>query len=165
MAKSAWPKIVQRLWRGGLGVLKFPRRQTRGKLGKHHASGFFYIDAGVAMDTIMDTLKKCAPTLGREVSAWMPSLIIKPTQQWRQLRSNVHSLVSRKAVTQRMQCCQQDQIHPLAVMPAQTARDVINPGLCLGYRGAEILKGCHVLFPSLFDILRQGGPTYLREIK
>ena len=57
MAKSAWPKIVQRLWRGGLGVLKFARRQTRCKCGEHHASGFFYIDAGVAMDTIMNTLQ------------------------------------------------------------------------------------------------------------
>ena len=112
MSKSAWPKTVQRLWRGGLGVLKFPGGQTRCKGGEHHTSGFFYIDAGVAMDAIMNTLKKGASTLGCQVSAWMPSFIIEPAQQWWQLRSDVYCLISRKAVAQRMQGCQQNQIDP-----------------------------------------------------
>ena len=141
MSKSAWPKTVQRLWRSGLGVLKFPGGQTRCKCGEYHASGFFYIDAGVAMDAIMNTLKKGASTLGCQVSAWMPSFIIEPAQQWWQLRSDVYCFISRKAVAQRMQGCQQNQIDPLAVMPAETAHDVIDPGLCLRHGDAEIFKG------------------------
>ena len=77
----------------------------------------------------------------------MPSLVIEPTQQWRQLRSDIDSLISRKAVTQPMQCCQQNQIDPLAVMPAETAHDVIDPGLCLRYGDAEILKSWHDYLP------------------
>jgi len=63
-----------------------------------------------------------------------------------------------------MQGCQQNQIDPLAVMPAKTTCDVIHPSLCLGYGNAEILKG-RITISLMFDILRQGGPAYLREIK
>src|ERR1035437_11188438 len=141
MAKSAWPKIVQRLWCGGLCVLKFARRQTRRKCGEHHASRFFYIDAGVAMDAIVNTLKEGASALRSQMSVWVPPFIIEPAQQWRQLCSNVDSLISRKAVTQRMQGCQQNQINPFAVMPAETVHDIIDPGLCLRHGDAEISKG------------------------
>jgi hypothetical protein len=55
MAKSAWPKIVQWLRRGSLGVFEFASRQTCRECGEHHPSGFFYIDAGVAMNAVMNT--------------------------------------------------------------------------------------------------------------
>jgi len=122
---------MQRLRRRGLGVLKLPGRQARGERSEHYARRLFYIDAGVTVDSIMNAFKEGASILRGKVSAWMPSFIIEPAQQWRQLRSNVYGLILRKAVTQCVQCCQQNQIDPLAVMPTETAHDVINPGLCL----------------------------------
>ena len=140
MAVSAGPKIVQRLRRCGLGVLKFPGRQARGERREHHAGCFLYVDAGVAVDSVKNAFKEGASALRRQVSPWMPSFIIESAQQRRQLRSNVYSLILRKAVAQRMQRCQQNQIDPLAVMPAETVHDVIDPGLRLGYGSAEILE-------------------------
>jgi len=65
-----------------------------------------------------------------------------------------------------MQRCQQNPIGPLAVMPAEAARDVIDPGFCLRYGDAEILKGGHDYLPDYSAcIFRQGGSAYLREIK
>jgi len=139
---------VQRLWRGGLGVLKFPGRQARGEHSEHSARRIFYIDAWVAVDSIMNAFKEGASTISCRVSAWMPSFIIEPAQQWRQLRSDIDSLIPRKAVTQRMQGCQQNQINPLAVVPAETAHDVIDPGLCLRDGDTEILKGRHDYLPN-----------------
>ena len=138
IAKSARPKTVQRLRRSGLGVLKFCRGQTRCKCGKHRASGFLYIDGGVAMHAIMNTLQKGASIIGHQVRVWMPSLVVETAQQRWQLRSDVYGLIPREAVAQRVQCRQQNQIGPLAVMPAKAVRDVIDPGLCLRYGGVEI---------------------------
>jgi hypothetical protein len=63
-----------------------------------------------------------------------------------------------KAVPQRMQGRQQNQIDPLAVMPAKTARDVIDPGLCLGYGDTEILKGRHNYLPNYLTFSAKAGP-------
>ena len=157
--------MVQRLWRGGLGALEFARRQTCCECGEHRASGFFDVDGGGAMKAIMNTLKERASTFRCGVSARMPPFIIEPAQQWRQLRSDIYSLASREAVTQCMQGCQQNQINPFAVMPAETAHDVIDPGFCLGYSDAEILKGWHDYLPVYLAFSPQGGRACLREIK
>src|SRR5512140_2457947 len=133
MARSAWPEIMQRLRRRGLGVLEFRRRQARCKRGEHRAGGIFDIDAGVAMDAIMNALKEGAAALRCQMGIRMPAFIVQPAQQYRQLRADIYGLVSRKNVAQRMHGCQQDQIDTLAVMPAETAHDVIDPGFCLGY--------------------------------
>ena len=148
IAKSAWPKIMQRLRRSGLGVLKFRGRQAGSERCEYRTRGFFRVDSWVAVDAIMNAFKEGASTLRRQMSAWMPSFIVEPTQQWRQLRSNVYGLILRKAVTQRMKRCQQNQIDPLAVMTAETAHDVIDPDLYLRYGGAEILKGRHDHLPD-----------------
>jgi hypothetical protein len=47
-----------------------------------------------------------------------------------------------------MQGRQQNQIDPLAVMPAETVHDVIDPGFCLGHGDAEILKSWHGCIPD-----------------
>jgi hypothetical protein len=83
MAESTWPKTVQRLRRSGLGVFKFRDRQACGERSEYCARRLFYVDAGVAMNSIMNAFKEGASTPRCKVSAWMPSFIIEPTQQWR----------------------------------------------------------------------------------
>src|SRR5512147_2597430 len=73
MARSAWPKIVKRLRRGGLGVLKFASRQTCRECGEHRASGILDIDGEVAMDAIVNPIKEGASAVCCQVGAWMPS--------------------------------------------------------------------------------------------
>ena len=100
------------------------------------------------MDAIVNALKEGTSALRRQAGAWMPSLTIEPAQQWRQLHSDIYRLILRKAVTQPMQGRQQNQIDALAVMPAETAHDVIDPSLSLRHGDAEVLTGWHDYLPN-----------------
>jgi hypothetical protein len=50
-------------------------------------------------------------------------------------------------------------------MPGEAAHDIVDPGLCLRYGNAEILKSWHDRHSSCLAFSAIGGVAYLREIK
>jgi hypothetical protein len=74
----------------------------------------------------MNTREKGLSRLSQPASAGMPTLIIETAQKGRQVRSNMDCLVSPKAIPQRVQCCEQRQIHALAIMPRKASHEVID---------------------------------------
>src|SRR5215470_15995489 len=59
----------------------------------------------------------------------MPAVIVQPTQQRRQLRAKIHSLLSRQHVTKCMQGGKESRIDPIPVMPPETVLKIVDPFL------------------------------------
>ena len=77
------------------------------------------------------------------MSAGVPVVVVKTAKQGQQLCSDIHRFVSRQTVTQGVQSRDQSEIAPLAIVPAKSAHELVDPVLGRAYRGVEIVNGCH----------------------
>ena len=85
---------------------------------KYGAGNLLRVHGRITVYTVVNPLKKCIAALGRPVCAGMPALIVEAAEQCWQMRSDVHSRVTRQTVTQGVQCREQCQKGTLSIMPA-----------------------------------------------
>lgn len=143
--RSVRPEIAQLFRRGSLGVFEFPSRQARREQRKNGARNLLGVDAGVATHAILDALDECASPSRRYSRRWMPAVVVKPTQQIRQLSANIHSLFLRQDITKRMQGRKEGGIDPIAIMPPEALLKIVDPFLGGADGSLEFYKVPHTI--------------------
>jgi hypothetical protein len=78
--RSAGPKVVQRFWRGGFGVLELCRWHVSSEQRKYGAGNLLGVYGRIAVYAVVDPLQECTAALGRPAPARMPALIVEAAE-------------------------------------------------------------------------------------
>jgi hypothetical protein len=125
--------------------LRVPQQAGAPRAAQERRRNLLGIDAGVATHAILNALDECASASRRCPPRRMPAVIVQPTQQIRQLSTNIHSLFLRQDITKRMQGRKEGGIDSIPIMPPEALLKIVDP-LLGGADGAlEFCKVPHTM--------------------